>query len=102
MKIEDNFRLKVQQFEDKFEKNKNDNKITNNSGAFADMLKECMDNVNNEAIASNQATSAFVKGEDISIDEVMTKAAESSLSLQFLTTTRDKLVEGYKELIKMQ
>ena len=46
--------------------------------------------------------SAFVRGDDVTIDEVMVKAAEANLSLQFLTTTRDKLVEGYKELIKIQ
>jgi flagellar hook-basal body complex protein FliE len=51
---------------------------------------------------SGATTSAFVRGDDVSIDEVMVKASEASLSLQFLTTTRDKLVEGYKELIKMQ
>ena len=66
------------------------------------MLKKCVDNVNEAATESNATTNAFVKGDDVTSDEVMVKAAEANLSLQFLTTTRDKLVEGYKELIKMQ
>ena len=101
MRIEDNFKLRLQQFKNKFEGNENES-ITSNGNEFSSMLKKCIDDVNQSATESNATTNAFVKGDDVSIDEVMTKASEASLSLQFLTTTRDKLVEGYKELIKMQ
>ena len=87
MRIEDNFNLRLQQFQNKFEENDG---------------KDATSNVNEAATESNATTNAFVKGDDVTIDEVMVKAAEANLSLQFLTTTRDKLVEGYKELIKMQ
>ena len=96
MRIEESFNLRLQQFQNKFEEN--DIKDTaSNSNEFSTMLKKCIDNVNEAATESSAATSAFVRG-----DEVMVKAAEANLSLQFLTTTRDKLVEGYKELIKIQ
>lgn len=101
MRIEDNFNLRLQQFQNKFEENEDKN-ITSDSSEFSNMLKKCIDNVNETTTESNATTNAFVKGEDVTIDEVMVKAAEANLSLQFLTTTRDKLVEGYKELIKMQ
>lgn len=101
MRIEDNFNLRLQQFQNKFEENEDKN-VTSDSSEFSNMLKKCIDNVNEAATESNATTNAFVKGEDVTIDEVMVKAAEANLSLQFLTTTRDKLVEGYKELIKMQ
>ena len=93
--------MRLQQFQSKFEKN-DDKNVTGNSNEFSNMLKKCVDDVNETMTASNTATNAFVKGDDVSIDEVMVKSAEANLSLQFLTTTRDKLVEGYKELIKMQ
>lgn len=101
MRIEDNFNLRLQQFQNKFEEN-DDKDATSNSSEFSSILKKCVDNVNEAATESNAATNAFVKGDDVTIDEVMVKAAEANLSLQFLTTTRDKLVEGYKELIKIQ
>lgn len=101
MRIEDNFNLRLQQFQNKFEENEDKN-VTSDSSEFSNMLKKCIDNVNEVATESNATTNAFVKGDDVTIDEVMVKAAEANLSLQFLTTTRDKLVEGYKELIRMQ
>jgi len=101
MRIENEFNLRQINFSNKFN-DENNTKVQNNDESFGDVLKECVDNVNNLSIQSNTATNAFVKGEDVSIDEVMLKASEASLGLQFLTTTRDKLVEGYKELIKMQ
>ncbi len=102
MRIEDNFNLRLQQFQDKFEKNDSEEAKSSNSSDFSNVLKKCIDDVNETATQSNATTNAFVRGEDVTIDEVMVKASEASLSLQFLTTTRDKLVEGYKELIKMQ
>ena len=101
MRIEDNFNLRLQQFQNKFKENEEKN-VASDSSEFSNMLKKCIDNVNETATESNATTNAFVKGEDVTIDEVMVKAAEANLSLQFLTTARDKLVEGYKELIKMQ
>ena len=102
MKIENNFYARVAGFNSKVWGN--EDKISENEGTsnFQSILKKCIDDVNEKSIESNNATSDFVTGQnDISIDEVMMKATEADLSLQFLTTTRDKLVEGYKELIKM-
>jgi len=101
MRIEDDFRTRVEQFQNKFEGASEKEEIKNSS-EFSDVLKKCIDDVNESAIVSSATTSAFVRGEDVSIDEVMVKASEAGLNLQFLTTTRDKLVEGYKELIRMQ
>ena len=101
MRIEDKFNLRLQKFQTKFGEN-DANEKKNNSSEFSSVLKNYVDDVNKSLTESNKTTNAFVKGEDVTIDEVMVKASEASLNLQFLTTTRDKLVEGYKELIKMQ
>lgn len=100
MRIENEFLNKQVAFDKKFGISSEEN-AQENGVKFGTVLKECVDNVNNKAIQSNEATNSFVKGGTENIDEVMMKATEASLSLQFLTTTRDKLVEGYKELIKM-
>ena len=98
MNIDTNFRIREARFKEAFEPSVNENE---KQSSFQDVLKTCIDEVNEKNVESNSATDAFVKGDDISIDEVMIKATEASLSLQFLTTTRDKLVEGYNQLIKM-
>lgn len=102
MRIEDNFLMNEAMFNNKFQNANMDKKNEDNSLSFSDILKNSIDAVNDKAIESNLATQGFVKGEDISVDEMMIKGTEASLSLQFLATTRDKLLEGYNELTKMQ
>lgn len=103
MRIEDRFAKNEIAFNNKFNVNndkKSDQKIE--SVNFGDVLKEYIDDTNLKSVESSEATSKFARGDDINIDEVMIKGEEASLSLQFLTQTRDKLVEGYKELTRMQ
>ena len=100
MNIDTNFMIREARFKEAFEPSANESEKEKGS-SFGNVLKTCIDDVNEKNVESNSATDAFVKGDDISIDEVMIKATEASLSLQFLTTTRDKLVEGYNQLIKM-
>lgn len=103
MRIEDNFAQNEVLFNNKFQNinNKNVDEKSEKIG-FGDVLKKCVDDVNGKFLESDSATSAFIRGDDVNIDEVMIKGQEASLSLQFLTLTRDKLLEGYNELSKMQ
>lgn len=104
MRIEDNFAQNEVLFNNKFQSINNNKSIDEKSEniGFDDVLKKCVDDVNGKFVEADSATSAFIKGDDVSIDEVMIKGQEASLSLQFLTLTRDKLLEGYNELSKMQ
>lgn len=104
MRIEDNFLKSEAVFNSKFQ-NLNSNKDVNKDDSeisFKDVLKKSIDDVNSKAIESDLSAQAFVRGEDVSVDEMMIKGTEASLGLQFLATTRDKLLEGYNELTKMQ
>lgn len=104
MRIEDNFLKSEAVFNSKFQ-NLNSNKDVNKDDSeisFKDVLKKSIDDVNSKAIESDLSAQAFVRGEDVSVDEMMIKGTEASLGLQFLATTRDKLLEGYNELAKMQ
>lgn len=104
MKIEDRFAQNEVRFNNKFN---NVSTVENSykkseSVSFGDVLKGYIDDTNGKIVEANSVTKGFVKGDDVNIDEVMIKGQEASLSLQFLTQTRDKLVEGYKELTRMQ
>lgn len=104
MRIEDNFARNEAIFNSKFQGVSSSKKVDekSNNVSFGEVLKNLVDDTNNQAIESNSATTKFIKGDDIDIDEVMIKNQEAGLSLQFLTQTRDKLLEGYKELTRLQ
>jgi len=104
MRIEDKFAQNEVIFNNKFSNINNDKKVDEKSDAigFADVLKQYVDDTNDKMSKANSTATSFIKGEDVNIDEVMIKGQEASLSLQFLTQTRDKLLEGYNQLSKLQ
>lgn len=102
MKISNDFLNRVEQFDKKFNI-KSDEENNNTNQSFGQILKGYIDDVNQLNVETDNLTNSFVKNEDgVNIEDVMLKASEATLGLQFLTTTRDKLLDGYKELIKMQ
>ena len=106
MRIEENFARQEALFNAKF--NRKFNNVDNNEAqttkdnTFSNTLKSAINGTNEKLVASDEALSAFVRGDDVNIDEVMVKNNEASLCLQFLTQTRDKLLEGYETLSKLQ
>ena len=67
-----------------------------------DTLKEKLGEVNEKQIAADVATEAFISGEDIDIHEVMLITEEAKMSLQLAVQVRNKLVEAYQEINRMQ
>ena len=104
MRIEDNFAQNEVLFNSKFKDISKDKSVEEKSDSigFGDVLKSYMDDTNNKMVKADTTATSFVKGEDVNIDEVMIKNQEASLSLQFLTQTRDKLLDGFNQLSKMQ
>ena len=104
MRIEDTFAQNEVLFNSKFKNINSDNneKETSDSVGFGDVLKKYMNDTNDKILKSDSTATSFIKGEDVNIDEVMIKGQEASLSLQFLTQTRDKLLEGYNQLSRLQ
>ena len=70
--------------------------------SFMDTLKEKLDEVNEKQIRSANVTEAFIRGENVDIHEVMIVGEEAKLSLQLAVQVRNKLVEAYQELNRMQ
>jgi len=104
MRIEDKFAQNEVLFNSKFKNITSDKNSEGNSDqiGFGDVLKKVMDDTNDKMLKSDATATSFIKGEDVNIDEVMIKGQEASLSLQFLTQTRDKLLEGYNQLSRLQ
>ena len=80
-----------------------ENKIeTFSNNTFGNVLKGELDKVNESQIASEDITERFIKGEDIDVHNVMVAGEEAKLSLQLAVQVRNKLVEAYQEISRMQ
>ena len=102
MRIENSFANREILFNNKFQLGNNDKLQNTENVSFGDVLKKTINDTNDKLVESDAATNAFIRGDDVSIDEVMIKNQEANLCLQFLTQTRDKLLEGYDTLSKLQ
>ena len=101
MRIEENFARQQALFNARFNSADDSAQVTKDD-TFSNTLKKAIDGTNEKLVESDAATNAFIRGDDINIEEVMIKNQEASLCLQFLTQTRDKLLEGYETLSKLQ
>lgn len=81
-----------------------DTKSVDNSSntAFSQVLSDAIGKVNELEVNANNNIEALIKGEDISMHEVMLSMQESQLSLQALIEVRNKVVEAYQEISKLQ
>ena len=61
-----------------------------------DMLKEKLDDVNEKQIKADEATEAFISGDDVDIHELMLITEEAKMSLQLAVQVRNKLERHIK------
>ncbi|MFL0246781.1 flagellar hook-basal body complex protein FliE [Candidatus Clostridium stratigraminis] len=87
-----------------FDKINSDSKVTNNdtSNSFFDMLKSKLDEVNNQQIDAENTTQAFIEGDNTDIHNVMLSTEEAKMSLELAVQVRNKIVDAYQELNRMQ
>ena len=69
---------------------------------FDNVLKDLIGNVNETQMDSNQLTNEFIGGGDVEIHEVMIAGEKAKTSLDLLVEIRNKAVDMYKELTRMQ
>lgn len=74
----------------------------NTETSFSKILVDAINQVNDAEVSSNSKIEALVKGEDVSMHEVMLEMQESQLSLQLLIEVRNNIVEAYQEINKLQ
>lgn len=77
-------------------------KLDSSSGNFLDILKEKLDEVNDKQIVAENTTESFIKGDEKDIHKVMLDTEEAKMSLELAVQVRNKLVEAYQELSRMQ
>ena len=71
-------------------------------GSFADTLKTSLDNINTQQVTADNLNNSLVKGDNVDVADVMLAGEEAKVSLQYAVQVRNKLVDAYQEIIKMQ
>ena len=73
-----------------------------NGTSFSNVLSDAISKVNDSEVNANNKIESLIKGEDVEMYEVMLAMQESVLSLQALIEVRNKTVEAYQEISKLQ
>jgi flagellar hook-basal body complex protein FliE len=69
---------------------------------FADLIKDSIESVNRKQIEADQAAASLASGQNSNIHEVMIKMEEAEISLRLMVQMRNKVVEAYQEVMRMQ
>ena len=82
----------------------NSNKNLNESDKvnFTDVLNNAVNKVNDSQVKASNDIEALIKGDDITMHEVMLSTQEAQISMQLMLEMRNKLYDAYKELSSVQ
>ena len=82
----------------------NTNKNLNESDKvnFTDVLNNAVNKVNDSQVKANNDIEALIKGDYITMNEVMLSTQEAQISMQLMLEMRNKLYDAYKELSSVQ
>ena len=77
----------------------NTNKNLNESDKvnFTDVLNNAVNKVNDSQVKANNDIEALIKGDDITMHEVMLSTQEAQISMQLMLEMRNKLYDAYKD-----
>ncbi|HHU90014.1 MAG TPA: flagellar hook-basal body complex protein FliE [Clostridiaceae bacterium] len=70
--------------------------------SFKDIMMDALNNVNALEQESAGITEDFISGRTDNIHSVLIAAEKASISLQFIMEVRNKVIEAYQEIMRMQ
>ncbi|MDU0071309.1 MULTISPECIES: flagellar hook-basal body complex protein FliE [Bacillus] len=73
-----------------------------NQTSFSNVLKDSINALNQSQNESDKLTNALALGQDVNLDEVMIAAQKANVTLTAATEFRNKAVEAYQEIMRMQ
>ncbi len=71
-------------------------------GSFANLLSNLVQDVNSKQGAAAQALQDLQGGRSVSLHQTMIAMEEASVSFQLMVEVRNRLLESYQELMRMQ
>ncbi|MDC0143388.1 flagellar hook-basal body complex protein FliE [Verrucomicrobia bacterium] len=69
---------------------------------FGGVLDKFVNEVNAKQLDSTQAVNDLLGGKDIPLHQVMVTMQEAGVAFQLMVEVRNKLLEGYQQLMRMQ
>lgn len=75
---------------------------TNEAVDFKGLLMEALQNVNSLEQESGKITEDFIAGRTDNIHSVMIAGEKASIALQFVLEVRNKVMDAYQEIMRMQ
>ena len=72
------------------------------AAGFADLLGQALGQLQGISDTANQKVGALASGKDVDLADVMLSLETESISMSMATTVRNKAVEAYQEIFRMQ
>jgi flagellar hook-basal body complex protein FliE len=72
------------------------------AASFADTLRKAVADVNNLQAQRDEMVEGMVAGEVSEVHDVMVAAEEAQLAFELLLEVRNRLLESYQEIMRMQ
>ena len=69
---------------------------------FGGILNQFVGEVNEKQIASSQAVNDLLAGKDVPLHQAMIAMQEAGVAFQLMVEVRNKLLQGYQDLMRMQ
>lgn len=70
--------------------------------SFASVLKQSIENLNQTQLQSDKMTEKLALGQNVDLHQVMIASQKASITLQATMEVRNKVVEAYQEMMRMQ
>jgi len=77
-------------------------KIADRPESFGQVLVAALNDVNELQLDAQEKTRLLLAGEEIELHQVMLAAQKAELALELTQTIRNKVVEAYQEIMRMQ
>jgi flagellar hook-basal body complex protein FliE len=71
-------------------------------GSFSNVLGQMVQDVNARQTAASQSVQSMMSGQTASLHQAVIAMEEASVSFQLMVEVRNKLLESYQELMRMQ
>ena len=78
------------------------NRLWNNDESFGKIITDMLKETNQQMLDADKAIEAFAAGKIENVHDVMIATEKASLSFQLVMQVRNKVIEAYQELMRMQ
>lgn len=75
---------------------------TQSSASFQNLLGDFVNEVSDKQTSANDAVNGLLSGKNVSLHQAVISMEEANVSFQLMVEVRNKLLDSYQELMRMQ